>query len=137
MERAADEDEVASLRERLATLTVDEEDPIDFDDFTDVKRQYDIYTAHFKSCCVPLDRMPPHFVRTFKRLEEKMTQTKKIALEFATQFASDGGCVTPVKEHAVQDIALFVAASRNYLESNRGSDTEKHKEAMEKLKQWQ
>jgi len=106
-------------------------DKIDFNDFMDVKGQYDIYAAHIENSKVPYNRLPVEFKRTYNQLEDKMTEIKRIAMEFIDTveqkkylppaIANDYRCA--MSDHntnakAQENVLGFVAAGRYYADHN-------------------
>jgi hypothetical protein len=123
-------------------------DKIDFNDFMDVKGQYDIYTAHIERSKVPYNRMTPEFKRTFNDLEAKMTEIKKIAMEFIDTVEQKKylpPAIATDYRHAMSDhntnalaqerVLGFVAAGRNYFESNVSEMRLENTSLKEKVRQ--
>lgn len=110
---------------------VKEGDKIDFEDFMEVKRQYDLYSNHITLSEVPFHLMNPAFKKAFNKLDEKMTEYKQVAMDYldsiekakylkpdiAREFRE---AVSDHNQNArSQECMLgFVAATRSFFESN-------------------
>jgi len=104
---------------------------INFDDFMDVKGQYDVYARDIERSKVPFNRMDPVFQATYFRLQGKLNEEKKSALDYTdrlekgrflpSKIAHNYRCGIEdnnISARAQENVLTYVAASIKYNEHN-------------------